>query len=1564
MLLSNPSVQIGLTDFAEDIAEPILPILEALGLLDETGQHLDLNGWNFSKAMDFAKSYERTTAILSILDMLDSTIQSFPMYRNTDGHVTAEFSPNSIEETWYKIMETPIEANGSVVETCITLHRTELDDTLSDNHHCQSLVIGVGLRVLNFRIGQTIVNLNLAISIPLFAAISESNGNVTTMVLLKKDDTSGLDAADAQQLCSVSIQASFSHHEGDFLSVNAEVGNAQCKSIDIACAISPVGSDVDLTLVEFSGSMSAEPVNLDIDLVTPSGGFMPDWNQLFQTFSASIGNDLLRQHLFPALGLLEASFEHLELPTLPVFDIIMNLDSPQFALNAIRDWIFEIVTDSENLYRWLGHIRQFFIGTATELDFPGFDRYQLDMTRDNPWRIEWMSTTNFTLYLDMWNDTSTDGIPCFNFGIFCELTKPINSIELDLGLRFHLIRFKSEGSNLFDFAPEISLEFSINPIGSEFLFNVDASNLFQPAIDGLNGQCSVGAFLMGLDFIKGTGLQPYCLLIDLNLGNQSFPEFDLLNDSLADAALEEALIQLRMIISQTFSSDPILQRLGAILGLCSPRGGTFQSNVWEDGALDLRVGGTNQGGNLVSMPTLLQYVTQPLESIGRYHRELFRISSIQGTEGTDVEGIHAWSFIAEAIQDIIHSCFQLSQGDSIIPIREWEELADGISHDVDATVHHHTLQITPIGSRVPLNLEFEYNSDDDKLTILPFIGFDDLLIGQRLEMDIGIYFVLFSCYLPPVSEANSAWALRANLDASMRRSMVDESRPPMNIISYSAISLTLQELSLGFEWERTPSTEYGYYITLEDLKCTGQLPDLSQFFLQLPSMVGPNFDFSQLNGLSWDGFSLHLPDMSFITFSGIDMGWHRRPDGNGGWLPKLSFDSIQWPFDLGGYLNLPQLPSINLKSGSSTTLFNIPNLTIRSIDFDGSWFDFSGIFQQLFPSMGGQFASWNIGNFLKLPQIKNLFGQFLTSRGGRIGFFLGGFFKIDPNFPYLNLEHFVSRGGFSLPSFDLPPWPDLWKLYHGMSENNFGLGPFSLPFDWPELDFEIFIDNPFEGLRLFFRNLFSTSSKSGEPFAFPALRWLHGLFSGSLPDLRLPDLGWGGHRQQSNRDGSWFDFDFNFDFDFDLDFDHNIRNDPNSPFNIKLPKIPWVIDGSGTYEDPWAIGLQPKGWPKFEFIFWLDPDGLPRETILEVFEQVSEDISQLLESVFNHSFDVESVESLPIDWQSSLATMLFQLKNLNPRARHSIGHMSIEQLTSLISIFDDFLNNSDGILPSTSQSNATEDWKNVPQKYTHRASRLNTLNTNSVATEISEFIASILDAQPSNFSVLFVLPSWLGESGVEFTSSLISNSLNIQHSVQHIFDFGELQNCSVTNILNCESEFGSPAAFNTLNPSINQNLLGEMKENLALQVKTAVDHICSTNNGKVFLIGVGLGGLAVRYYTEGWANIALNPSTDPNQLIPPENEVLGAVTLGTPHAKNLISYDSNGNPALIFLHVLRLIGAIQIDDEKTIAESLTTPYHDIAVGEISNIGDEFIEKVSNIILQWKLMNKNLGGQLE
>ena len=1549
MLLSSPSVQIGLTDFAEDIAEPILPILEALGLLDPTGQHLDLDGWNFSKAMDFAKSYERTSAILTILDMLDSTIQSFPMYRSTDGHVTAEFSLNSIEETWYKIMETPIGSDGTVVETCITLHRTELDEQLADGHHCQSLVVGAGLRVLNFRIGQTNVRLNLAISLPLFGSISSAT-DISTMVMLKKEDAGALDSLDAQQLCSVSIQASFSPHEGEFLLVNEQVGSAKCKSIDIACAISPVGSDVDLTLVEFSGSMNTTPVDVGIDLVTPSGGFMPDWNQLFQTFSSSIGNELLRQHLFPALGLLEASVEGLELPTLPVLDIMMNLGSPQYALNSIRDWIFEIVTDSENLYRWLGHIRQFFIGTVTNVYFSGFDRYQLDMTRDSPWRIEWMSTTNFTLYLDLWNDTSSDGIPCFNFGMFCELTKPINSVELDLGLRFHLIRLKSEGSNLFDFAPEISLEFSINPIVSEFLFNVDASNLFQPAIDGLNGQCSVGAFLMGLDFIKGTGLHPYCLLVDLNLGNQSFPEFDLLNDSLAEAALEEALIQLRSIISQTFSTDPILQRLGAILGLCSPRGGTFQSNVWEGGALDLRVGGTNQGGNLVSMPTLLQYITEPLQSIGRYHRELFRISSVPGTEGSAISNTHAWSFIAEAVQDILHSFFQLSKGESILPIREWEEIAAGISYETDGTLHHHTLQFTPIDSVVPLNLEFEFEEESDQLSILPFFGFEHVNIGGRLEMDVGIYFILFSCFLPPQQLTDASWATRANLEASMKRKMVENEHPPMNLISYSSVSLTLQEVTLGFEWVRFPSISYGYYVTIDDLQCSGQMPDLKQFFIQLPQLVGPEFDFSLLRGLSWDGISLTLPDGSFIIFSGIDLGWHHRPDGNGGWLPKLSFDAIPWPLDLGSHLNLPSLPSISLSSGSLASLFSVPQLTIRSIDFDGLSFDLSSLFQQLFPSMSGQFSNWNLGDFLKLPQIKILLGQFLTIRGGRLGFFLGGFFNLDSTFPHMDLRQFLTRGDFTLPNVSLPDWPERWKIFHGMSEHSFGLGPFSLPFDWPELDFDLFVDNPFESLRIFLRHIFSASSKSGEPFAFPALRWIFGLFSGSLPDLRLPDIGWGKNRQQPQRERSWLNFDFEFDFEFELDFDRDTQHRPNNPFGLALPKIPWTVDGTGTYEDPWAVGIQPKGWPKFELLFWLDPDGLPRQHVEEILSHLNGEILAIVNSMYQSTFTPHQHPQLPIGWEHSLAFMIHYLQQFDRRAKHAIGHMSVAQIRKSLRGLELYLRNSDGLIHEINQLEPMNEWANRQQSLSPVSHHFDTIQDVSVIQECTSFLNLLQDTH-DDLSVLLIVPYWLDPSNCQTIATALYQTLNVNVTTSPLFDFSAWPQLSETTILSHANQLAQPQRVNVLKPSFSIQNSEKYDLLLAQQVKLMVEHISQSNGGKVFIIGHSIGGLAAKYYTQQDENGTYLTDTEGEDTV--EERVAGVVTISSPLDAQPVRDAPNGDDMYLFLHLLRLLGAIPVGPPST----HSIPGVQSGPNDTVIQNKAFVEQLGNLMFSDEIMKK-------
>ena len=77
-------------------------------------------------------------------------------------------------------------------------------------------------------------------------------------------------------------------------------------------------------------------------------------------------------------------------------------------------------------------------------------------------------------------------------------------------------------------------------------------------------------------------------------------------------------------------------------------------------------------------------------------------------------------------------------------------------------------------------------------------------------------------------------------------------------------------------------------------------------------------------------------------------------------------------------------------------------------------------------------------------------------------------------------------------------------------------------------------------------------------------------------------------------------------------------------FQIKIPPLPVTIDGQGTYDDPWAIGLQPKGWPKMELILWLDPDGLPREHIQEVFQQVSDEVMSIVDVVVAGAFNVDT----------------------------------------------------------------------------------------------------------------------------------------------------------------------------------------------------------------------------------------------------------------------------------------------------------------------------------------------------
>ena len=110
----------------------------------------------------------------------------------------------------------------------------------------------------------------------------------------------------------------------------------------------------------------------------------------------------------------------------------------------------------------------------------------------------------------------------------------------------------------------------------------------------------------------------------------------------------------------------------------------------------------------------------------------------------------------------------------------------------------------------------------------------------------------------------------------------------------------------------------------------------------------------------------------------------------------MEWGSIPWPINLADYLGLPNLPSLNLggtNGDGSDFDFNFPDFEFHSMDSDID-FDFDSIFNGLFSGMSGAPGSWSLPNFLALPSIRSMIGQFLSLRGGRLGFFLAGFLRL------------------------------------------------------------------------------------------------------------------------------------------------------------------------------------------------------------------------------------------------------------------------------------------------------------------------------------------------------------------------------------------------------------------------------------------------------------------------------------------------------------------------------------------------------------------------------------------
>ena len=192
-----------------------------------------------------------------------------------------------------------------------------------------------------------------------------------------------------------------------------------------------------------------------------------------------------------------------------------------------------------------------------------------------------------------------------------------------------------------------------------------------------------------------------------------------------------------------------------------------------------------------------------------------------------------------------------------------------------------------------------------------------------------------------------------------------------------------------------------------------------------------------------------------------------------------------------------------------------------------------------------------------------------------------------------------------------------------------------------------------------------------------------------------------------------------------------------------------------------------------------------------------------------------------------------------------------------------------------------------------------------------------------------------------------------------VVDFSDVVSVSTTSIMSTDIAGIPSSAFTMLIPSLNIASGGSMRDGLAIQVKRVVEHITAQRGGKVFLIGHSVGGLAMRYYTEGWADLANEPDEagiHPPQ--PPEDYVLGAVSLSTPHDHTAVRLNPDGHHVQTFLHLLKLLGALQDDTFEETDPSTTVPFSEIPVTQARNASLALVEAISKLYGDSRIVKRN------
>jgi len=1415
---------IELTDFGSDVLGAISPILDAIGLLDANGK-LDIGGWNLNKAMGIFKTYERTSSILDFLCLF--TNEPSVRYRQLvdengglSGIVSSLRTDSSYnyEEEWFKLFEVNLNNVSTPLKFSLIFNQEKLNP-FGDGTHGQELVLGLGVECESYvlDIGGDEQCLSGIISLPLIKVVSDQSGITTSPLLF-----SSTDAAQHRPSISVSMMGQNPYSPPGMMT-------PACDGFGLKLALGGLSSSKVILSVYSFQSTDTSPIE---DLIISDWGGSNLLGNIFEKITEMLVDKLppgLSGDILPLLGLAESVFKTsgplTSWPLINLYNLFFNKDDDNHMLNYIKNWLFEITNDTNKGY-WLAHLGSLLgLGTITGAALPNFINNDKELT--------FFTTSNQVFLGTVFFEQTTDQnqIDWLHIGVGVSYEKSLSAVTLTGNLDLRLVSIPLQNSEEIQFLPLIELFAELKDSDSTTFSPPDADPRIQnhnlldittnnPDFENLT--FSVNSAKFGIKLVDLNSIDPLIELHHVERGNATpvgtgdyWEVLDLLSADTADDLIYSVLNGVSDTLSNFLADDGFFQWFGSLLGLVSPRSGDFRDK-WEGktGLPDSRI-------------NLIELVTDPLRTISNYHTNLM-------DNTWDNTSTPKWSYLFESFGHILQSIINLTEGEDLVVMR-----TDGSPHFMTPLTYSFDSESIPI----PIHLIAELEEDPNNggyydLQFDAVMRLFSLPIGVSQTFSIETRIGIASLHWPKATNQNGdiEGELFSNVRLGGYLRSNDLSR--IEVFNLGGVQFNLEEVrfeggwqkGLGFYWEVALDTPFFGTV----------MPDMVGL---VQTMQGNTMDLNELHQLSWNGYILKRPDGTKIN----------PLDATNPANPGLANVSTPITFD----------------SGSNATLswlfdsFNCNKIWLDNTGING----LIGVGQTNF--MDIDLATSNPSDLLLMPGLMEFIGQFLAMRCGAFGFFLGTFFRLNPNLIYLDLENEVRRYGATLShQYSLiDKMPDQWNYMYFMEDGKFGLGPFSLPHDWPILAVDTMpTQGIWEVLKDYIITIFTTSSDSGEPFAFPALRWISALLSKHIPDLSKKDLGW---KQRPNSNG----------------------------MKIEAPKFTTNIEGAGTYENPWKISLASLGIEKLSVITWLTPDGPnSSDDIAQIKSLLGLRIKAMLD--YPTQFDSAIVESevghsgLPI-----IADMIYQLARYSPKIQHAIGRMRKSEIMDSLYELRRFLKQSDGLTLIDEQLTIDDEVNDGVSGIQVPSNHLTILSEMYTVQETINIIQSLPSTASTTTKLLFVSPSWMGPNAWDLFANDLSSCLSFSNQSIYSIDFASTQ--STISGLTTNSDFLGLGNEEMVSVQLGLNpLMGNSRMDYAsTQLRLVIDAMTQSNED-VILVCHSIAGAFGSEFVDSIEDTTF------------ENKIAGFLTIASPNFEN-----QQSNTSIIIaekaIHLLELMNIIR-----------------------------------------------------